>query len=205
MVIDFLLFVILFLIFLSYLGNFLVAFFIVIILWSLVQWSYQRTLEHYVNTRPDSGPSMSGPFRGYFNEPAKFINFCLTDKPRGNNGPYPIYNWWKYKYNNQLNQQYKDCDKYRCVTPTLNGFTAKPGFSLKNGSYVDPDMNLQTVSQLNLGSDCGYYENPVAYCNKYPKSIMCPNNWITPKHPVRQENACDLWTPNETPAIVSFN
>jgi hypothetical protein len=168
---------------------------IVVVLAGLIWWYYKKNFEGFLNTRPDIGPVGAAPFRGFFNEPSKFVNFCLTQKPRGNNGPYPIYYWWKYLFNKMQNQQYKDCDQYRCQNKEFNGYNAKPGFNLANGIYVDPTQNLQSVSDLNFGSDCGYYENPIEFCNRYPHYEMCPNNWITSKHPVRNQQRCDLQTP----------
>jgi len=170
---------------------------IIVTILAVIIWLYYINYyqESFINTRPDIGPIGPGPFRGFFNEPAKFINFDLTDKPRGNNGPFPIYWWWKNAYNDLLNQQYKDCDQYRCQTRTLNGYTAQPGFNLNKGVYSDPTSNMQTVTNLNFGSDCGYYENPIEFCNRYPHYELCPNNWIDERHPLKNKKACDLYTP----------
>lgn len=166
-----------------------------VILYKSTKMLYQRYTEGFINTLPDMGPIGTAGMRNYFNETSRFINFDLTDKPRGNNGPFPIYYWWKNLFNDQLNNQYKDCDQYRCQTKHANGYDAKPGFNLINGVYEDPTANLQSVANLNFGTDCGYYANPIEFCNKYPQYELCPNNWITPKHPVRQSKTCDLYTP----------
>ena len=141
-------------------------------------------VESFINTQ-DAGPTATAPFRGFFNEPAKFLNFCLSKKPRGSNGSYPIYSWWKNNHHQMHNKMYENCDQYRCRTPKLNGYTAKSGFNLTNGSYSNPTKNLQKVSDLNIGHDCDYYENPISFCNKYPAYELCPNHWVRKQHPVK--------------------
>ena len=167
---------------------------IVAVLAFIIWFYYNNYFESFINTRPDVGPQGPSPFKGFFNEPSKFINFDLTDKPRGNNGPYPIYWWWKNAYNDLQNQQYKDCDQYRCQTQALNGYTAKPGFNLNKGMYTDPTLQMQSVDDLNFGGDCGYYENPIEFCNRYPEYELCPNHWISDRHPVKSQKQCDLYT-----------
>lgn len=168
---------------------------ILIFLWLGKLFINMRYYEGFINTLPDMGPIGTAGLKNYFNETSRFINFDLSDKPRGNNGPFPIYYWWQNLYNDQLNNQYLNCDQYRCQTKDLNGYNAQPGFNLSNGVYEDPTLKHQTVSDLNFGNDNGYYANPILFCNKYPQYELCPNNWITPKHPVRQSHNCDLYTP----------
>ena len=173
----------------------------VIVLAICILWGYYKTqTEGFITTRPDIGPVGPAPFRGFFNEPSRFINFNLTEKPRASNGPFPIYDWWKNKYTHQLNKQYQECDQYRCQSKSQNGYSARPGFNLENGVYSDPTKNLQTVADLNFGGDCGYYENPVEFCNRYPQYEMCPNSWVNEQHPVRAKKQCDLQTPTGIPS-----
>lgn len=143
-------------------------------------------IERFINTQ-DAGPTATAPLGGFFAEPASYLNFCLTKKPRGNNGPYPIYWWWRNNHHKMHNKMYQNCDQYRCQTPKLNGYTAKSGFNLTNGSYSDPTKKLQKVTDLNFGHDCGYYENPIEFCNKYPEYELCPNHWVSKKHLVHTQ------------------
>lgn len=162
---------------------------LLVILWSL----FGTPIEGFINTQ-DYGPRAPAPFRNHFNEPSKFLNFCLTKKPRGG-GPYPAYLWWKYYHHPAHNYLYRNCDQYRCQSPTENGYTAIPGVSLVDGRrYTDPTHNQQKVSDLNFGNDCGYYENPIEFCNKHPEYELCPNHWIRPKHQVHRQKECSIRT-----------
>lgn len=168
--------------------------FFALIALGLIYLLRRYALEGFINTQ-DAGPTATAPFRGFFNEPSKYLNFCLTNKPRGNNGPYPIYWWWKYNHHPLHNKLYQNCDQYRCRNQKLNGYTANKGFNLTQGVYDNPVKNLQKVSDLNFGHDCGYYENPIAFCNKYPEYELCPNHWVSKRHPVHESKACSLRTP----------
>jgi hypothetical protein len=153
-----------------------VALYIIYLVWNWMQ----TNSETFISTRPDIGPAGTAGFNGFFAEPAKFINFDLTEKPRGNNGPYPMYDWWKHHYRQQLRNQYRDCDQYRCQK---NDLIVKP-------KSEDNWSQYQTVADLNFGNDCGYYENPIEFCNRYPYYELCPNNWLTSDHPVRNQRQC---------------
>jgi hypothetical protein len=144
-------------------------------------WLLNRNrIEGFLNIRPS--------VKLINDQPAKFLNFDLTTKPRANNGAYPIYYWWKNMYNQLQNKQYFDCDQYRCQNRKYNGATAKAGFNLQNGIYRNPIQNQMNISQLNFGNDCRYYENPIEYCHNYPNYQLCPNHWITLDHPVKLVN-----------------
>ena len=157
-----------------------------IIILMAMMWQFTVRFEPFISTRPDVGAIIDAPFRHQLLQGARYINFDLTEKPRGNNAPFPTYVWWKYLYNPELNLQFQDCDQYRCQSLKQNGFTAEAGFNLQDGKYQDPTQNLQTVSNLNFGSDCGYYDNPIDFCNRYPHFELCPNNWISSNHPLRK-------------------
>jgi hypothetical protein len=138
----------------------------------------RKFLEGFISTRPQIGPLSVVPYDPFIDHSARFINFDLTDKPRQSNAPNPTYSWWKYMFNPSTNQQYRECDQYRCANRYFNGYCAKPSPGIAS--------NQVNVSRLNFGYDCDYFRDAVAFCNRHPSYDLCPNNWISNGKPTNQ-------------------
>jgi len=108
-------------------------------------------------------------------ELSPFINFNLTDKPVANYAPYSLYQWWKY--GDQF-AKYKCCNQYRCQTPQLNAYTAKPEFDLIKNKYCDPYLDKLKIHFKNAKQRSNYFENPEKYCVYHQHDDRCPNNWL---------------------------
>lgn len=106
---------------------------------------------------------------------APYINFDLHDKPVANQEPFPIYQWWE---SGPHLEKYKTCDQYRCRTPQLNGFCAKPGFSLRDGQYVDATPEQLQIRNRRAEQTCGLYANSARYCATHHQDERCPNSWV---------------------------
>lgn len=135
--------------------------------------------EAFINTRPEL-EFVDAPYSYFLSDSQNFINFNLEENPIGNASPFPSYIYWKFNELPEQDALYSSCNQYRCSTPEQNGYVAEPNPNLLKGdnNVMSSDENV-VIEQFNLGADCGYYENPVMYCNNNPISIMCPNNWLT--------------------------
>lgn len=132
--------------------------------------------ETFINTRPEL-EFVDAPYRYFLADSNNFINFNLEEVPPVNTSPFPQTLYWQYYEIPERVIQYENCDQYGCSTVVNNGGNAEPNESILNPK--DSTVDDEVIEQFNLGQPCGYYENPVMYCNKNPTSEVCPNNWLT--------------------------
>ena len=98
---------------------------------------------------------------------------CLTDKPY--NPEYSSNLYFRNRIQN-MKKEYATCNKYRCRTERLNGYTANGIKSelLDHQTLLNHDPTLKGTQTINPE----YYHDPEKFCKLNPSSFPCPNFWI---------------------------